>query len=91
MPVPSYWLEASVEELSRDARGNRLVNGYPCDVSDRECISNTVDSISSEAGGIDVLVNNAGIVIPGYFEKLSVEDFETVPLDQLLRRPLPTI
>ena len=71
-------LDASVEELSRDARGGRRIKGYPCDVSDREGIANTIERISSEEGGIDVLINNAGIVIPGYFEKLAVDDFETV-------------
>ena len=71
-------LDASVEELSRDAKNNRRIKGYPCDVSDRDGITNTIESISSEEGGIDVLVNNAGIVIAGYFEKLAVDDFETV-------------
>ncbi len=71
-------LEASVEELSRDAREGRRVKGYPCDVTDRESISKLIETISSEEGGLDALVNNAGIVIPGYFEKLEVDDFEAV-------------
>jgi 3-dehydrosphinganine reductase len=71
-------LEASVEELSRDAKEGRRVRGYPCDVADREGISRVIDTIASEEGGLDVLVSNAGIVIPGYFEKLEVDDFEAV-------------
>ena len=71
-------LDASVEELSRDAKNNRRIKGYPSDVSDRDGITHTIERISSEEGGIDVLVNNAGIVIAGYFEKLAVDDFETV-------------
>ena len=42
-------------------------------------------------GGSIKDLNGKNVVVTGYFEKLSVEDFETVPLDQLLRRPLPTI
>lgn len=71
-------LDAAVEEVGRDAKKERRVKGYPCDVSDREMITSTIDRIAAEEGGIDVLVNNAGIVIPGYFEKLAVEDFEKV-------------
>jgi 3-dehydrosphinganine reductase len=71
-------LDASVEELSRDARENHRIKGYSCDVTDRGGISSTVDRIASDEGGIDVLINNAGIVVPGYFEKLAVDDFEMV-------------
>jgi 3-dehydrosphinganine reductase len=71
-------LEASVEELKQDARNNLRVKGFPCDVTAREDIAHTIDRIASDEGGIDVLTYNAGIVIPGYFEKLSVDDFETV-------------
>jgi 3-dehydrosphinganine reductase len=71
-------LDASVEDLGRDARKGRRIKGYPCDVTDREGITATIDAIAADEGGIDALINNAGIVIPGYFEKLSVDDFETV-------------
>ncbi len=71
-------LEAAVDELEKDALTGRRVGAHPGDVTDREGISRVIDGIASQAGGIDVLVNNAGIVIPGYFEKIPVEDFETV-------------
>ncbi|MFH1150918.1 MAG: SDR family oxidoreductase [Actinomycetota bacterium] len=71
-------LDAAVEDLSRDVRKGRRVKGCPCDVTDREGITGTIDTIAAEEGGIDALINNAGIVIPGYFEKVSVDDFETV-------------
>jgi 3-dehydrosphinganine reductase len=71
-------LDATVEELRPFARSGRTVKGYPGDVSDRAVITVVIDSIASEQGGIDVLVNNAGIVIPGYFEELDPDDFETV-------------
>lgn len=71
-------LDSSVEALSREARAARRVKGFPCDVTDREGIAALMDLIADQEGGIDVLVNNAGIVIPGYFEELPVEDFEKV-------------
>jgi 3-dehydrosphinganine reductase len=71
-------LAAAVDELGADARAQRTVEGVRADVSDRESISSAVEAIATRAGGLDVLVNNAGIVIPGYFETLDVADFETV-------------
>jgi 3-dehydrosphinganine reductase len=71
-------LKASVHELGPEAHKERRMVAYPGDVSDREGITHIIERIASEEGGIDVLVNNAGIVIPGYFEKLDLEDFEEV-------------
>jgi len=71
-------LDASVDGLSGHAQLGRKVKGFPCDVTDRDGIKSTIDQIAAEFGGIDVLVNNAGIVIPGYFEELLLDDFEAV-------------
>jgi 3-dehydrosphinganine reductase len=71
-------LDAATEDIGKDARSGRRAIGFPCDVTDREGIAATIDRIAAEEGGIDVLVNNAGIVIPGYVEDLSIDDFETV-------------
>jgi 3-dehydrosphinganine reductase len=71
-------LDATVAELQADARSGRSVKGFAGDVGDREVITSTIERIGTEEGGIDVLVNNAGIVIPGYFEELAIEDFEAV-------------
>jgi len=69
-------LDASVEGLEKDTRANRSVRGYPSDVGDWARISQTIDQIAADNGGIDVLMNNAGIYIPDYFEKQDVEVFE---------------
>lgn len=69
-------LDASVRELERDVRAGRTVRGYPGDVGDRERISQVVEQITGDNGGIDVLVNNAGIYIPDYFENQDAEVFE---------------
>jgi 3-dehydrosphinganine reductase len=70
-------LRACEEELRKEFPG-RNVRGYRADVSEKEEIKAVMDEIAAEGGGIQVLVNNAGIVIPGYFQDLPIEDFEKV-------------
>lgn len=69
-------LNASVEGLKKVTRSNRTVKGYQGDVGDWPLISQTIEQIASENGGIDIVVNNAGIYIPDYFERQDVEVFE---------------
>jgi len=69
-------LDASVDGLKKDAKSNRTVKGYQGDVGDWAVISQVISRIASENGGIDVVVNNAGIYIPDYFEQQDVEVFE---------------
>jgi len=69
-------LDASVEGLQKDARPNRTIKGYAGDVGDWPVISKVIEQIASENGGIDAVINNAGIYIPDYFEKQDVEIFE---------------
>jgi 3-dehydrosphinganine reductase len=71
-------LDAAVQELTSQVQRGRRVKGFAADVSDREAIFRAVEAIALEGPGIDVLVNNAGIVIPGYFENIPVDAFETV-------------
>ena len=49
-----------------------------CDISKEEEVKEMVDTIVKEFGGIDVLVNNAGIARDSLFEDKSVEDFRRV-------------
>ncbi len=67
-------LETAAESLR--AGGSRCL-AYRLDVTDPENIATVREALHRDAGGIDVLVNNAGIVHGGLFEE--------VPLDQHLR------
>ncbi|WP_440981503.1 SDR family NAD(P)-dependent oxidoreductase [Shinella sumterensis] len=49
---------------------------YELDVTSKPEIETTVAAILSEAGGIDVLVNNAGILKPSTLEDLSEKDWD---------------
>ena len=51
-------LEQVVEEISK---AGYPVRGWPLDVSDREAIERVVPEIAEHFGGIDIVINNAGI------------------------------
>lgn len=52
--------------------------GYVCDVRDYEQVKSTVARVAADLGGLDILINNAGIGIFAPVESTSVEDFRAV-------------
>ena len=52
------------------------VTTIACDITDREQIERTIGRIVHDRGGIDVLVNNAGIIQVGPLEHMTIDDFE---------------
>lgn len=53
-------LDKVLEELERDT--GRKAHGYLCDVSKREAIYEVAQKVKEEAGSVDILINNAGVV-----------------------------
>ena len=51
---------------------------YRCDVSDFNEAGETVKKIKEELGGIDILINNAGITRDGLLMRMNEEDFDRV-------------
>ncbi len=51
---------------------------HACDLSDCEAFAETIDSIATEHGRLDVLVNNAGMTKDGLMLRMSLDDFDDV-------------
>ncbi|HJU55992.1 MAG TPA: SDR family oxidoreductase [Pyrinomonadaceae bacterium] len=69
-------VERAVSEMA-DA-GEGLVTGAVCDVRDYEEVKALFEHAATEFGGVDVLVNNAGIGLFGRVDEMSPEDFRAV-------------
>ena len=64
-------VDAVVDEI-RDVHGEGAAIGVVCDVADHAALRNLVDVTVDAFGGIDVVVNNAGVALPNSF--LDVDD-----------------
>src|SRR5215218_10139047 len=67
---------STVAELKKLGAGTAA--GYVCDVRDYEQVKTACSTIAKEFGGLDILINNAGVGIFASVESMSIEDFRTV-------------
>ncbi len=68
---------AETVELVRKVQVSEIrVTQHVLDVADRAAVADFPRVVSAEHGGVDVLVNNAGVAIGGTFEMASEEDFD---------------
>ena len=56
--------------------GGATVAAIACDIRNRAQVESTIARAASERGGIDVLINDAGIIQVGPLDHMEVEDFE---------------
>jgi 3-oxoacyl-[acyl-carrier protein] reductase len=69
---------AQVERLRKELRDAGVdAAGAVADVSDSEEASRAVRHVASELGDIEVLVNNAGVLIARPIQELTLEDWDT--------------
>src|SRR6516162_2867309 len=61
-------------ELAR-AAGASAVSTHVCDVSDFAGIERYAADAQAAHGGVQLLINNAGVALGGAFQDVSVEDF----------------
>lgn len=62
------------ESLSRE-RGARVYSRV-LDVSDKEAMKGYPDKVAEALGGVDIVINNAGVVVVSSVEQHSIEDYE---------------
>ena len=70
-------LERAVEDL--DALGGEAI-ALECDVTDRVQVEAMVRAVRHRFGGVDVLINNAGVIQVGPAERMGLEDYEEAML-----------
>lgn len=74
-----HLLARNQAELDRAATTIRsmgaTVTPWCCDVRDKGQVEQTLGAIGQESGGIDLLINNAGIIVVSPLENLTEEDF----------------
>jgi all-trans-retinol dehydrogenase (NAD+) len=66
-------LEDAVNELTAAGGSAR---GYVCDVADRKKVADAAAQVLAEAGTVDILINNAGVVSGRYLLDLTDEQIE---------------
>jgi 3-oxoacyl-[acyl-carrier protein] reductase len=69
-------IDDAVRELNQGNQGQAI--GFVCDVRDYDQVKALINHAASELGGLDVLVNNAGIGIFETVADTSPEDFRAV-------------
>lgn len=69
-------IKRAVDELGDEGEGR--VTGAVCDVRDYEEVRALFEHAAAEFGGVDLLVNNAGVGHFGRVEEMSPEDFRAV-------------
>jgi NAD(P)-dependent dehydrogenase (short-subunit alcohol dehydrogenase family) len=73
--------DAALAHTAAEIRGNQAqdkvrVSRHHLDVSDRAAVSAFPTQVTAEHGGVDVLVNNAGVALGGTFVEVAERDFD---------------
>jgi len=71
-------LDAVKAELEGTSAGPRRVEVFPCDVSVNRAVETAFARIEAALGPPDILINSAGILREGYFERQTLETFRQV-------------
>lgn len=66
--------QASIDTTISDFRNGEAIFGFQVDVSNSEQIHETANRVKQQIGIVDVLINNAGIVVGKYFHEHSDSD-----------------
>ena len=69
-------IDKAVSELNGSTEGSAI--GFVCDVRQHDQVKALIDHTVKELGGLDILINNAGVGIFETVEQTSPEDFRAV-------------
>jgi len=72
------YITGTSEERTKSVAKEIGVNGVKMDVTDREEVKRVVSEILEKEGGIDVLINNAGVTRDSLFLRMKDEDWDAV-------------
>lgn len=66
------------QTASEVERASARCHKYTVDVSNRARVNELAEKVNSEMGGIDMLINNAGVVVVGEFLDVPLEEWERI-------------
>jgi NAD(P)-dependent dehydrogenase (short-subunit alcohol dehydrogenase family) len=69
---------ADIKETVTDAAAALGGHGYLCDMGDADAVLALFDRIEADHGPVSILVNNAGVALPGDFLTYDLATFDTV-------------
>jgi NAD(P)-dependent dehydrogenase (short-subunit alcohol dehydrogenase family) len=81
--------ETELHRARTDLEGFDVMT-VPCDVTDKQAVTEMIERVNARFGGVDVLVNNAGVIQVGPIEVMTPEDFE-ITMQAHFWGPLNTI
>lgn len=67
--------QATVDQIEADGG---MATFFPCDVGDQSAVDSTFEDVVDTFGGLDVLINNAGIAHVGNVEETTEADFDRI-------------
>jgi NAD(P)-dependent dehydrogenase (short-subunit alcohol dehydrogenase family) len=70
--------EKDVAEAASQLNERGKAMGYICDVRDYDQVRSMFGRVTEDFGGLDILINNAGVGIFASVESMSIEDFRAV-------------
>lgn len=74
LDVNAEALDEVVAGIERDGGPADAVRGWPLDLGDRDAITETFAAVGEHFGGIDILINNAGVAL---MAPIDSDDFES--------------